>query len=101
MIGHICASSISSHRAPCPWAPTSSRCCCSRRCCSCLLCAASAAGRRSCFEDLLLMLEAVALTKDFGTHRALDALDLRVEAGEIVCLLGANGAGKTTTINLF
>jgi len=47
------------------------------------------------------MLEAVKLTKDFGSHRALDALDLRVDPGEIVCLLGANGAGKTTTINLF
>lgn len=47
------------------------------------------------------MLEAVALTKHFGSHRALEALDLRVERGEIVCLLGANGAGKTTTINLF
>jgi ABC-2 type transport system ATP-binding protein len=47
------------------------------------------------------MLEAVALTKSFGGHRALDHLDLRVEPGEIVCLLGANGAGKTTTINLF
>jgi ABC-2 type transport system ATP-binding protein len=47
------------------------------------------------------MLEAVALTKSFGGHRALDRLDLRVEPGEIVCLLGANGAGKTTTINLF
>lgn len=47
------------------------------------------------------MLEAVALTRDFGSHRALDALDLRVDPGEIVCLLGANGAGKTTTINLF
>lgn len=47
------------------------------------------------------MLEAIGLTKDFGTHRALDQLDLRVDPGEIVCLLGANGAGKTTTINLF
>ena len=47
------------------------------------------------------MLEAVALTKDFGPHRALDGLNLTVSPGEIVCLLGANGAGKTTTINLF
>ena len=47
------------------------------------------------------MLEARQLTKKFGSLTALDALDLKVEAGEIVCLLGANGAGKTTTINLF
>lgn len=47
------------------------------------------------------MLQATALTKDFGSHRALDRLDLRVDPGEILCLLGANGAGKTTTINLF
>lgn len=47
------------------------------------------------------MLEAKGLTKTFGTHRALDSLDLRVGPGEILCLLGANGAGKTTTINLF
>ncbi|NJS13928.1 MAG: ATP-binding cassette domain-containing protein [Sphingopyxis sp.] len=46
-------------------------------------------------------LQAQALTKRFGDTLALDALDLSVGAGEIVCLLGANGAGKTTTINLF
>lgn len=47
------------------------------------------------------MLEAIGLTKQFGSHRALDGLDLQVKAGEIFCLLGANGAGKTTTIRLF
>ena len=47
------------------------------------------------------MLEAINLTKDYGAHRALDALGLTVKAGEVYCLLGANGAGKTTTINLF
>jgi len=47
------------------------------------------------------MLEAKGLTKTFGAVKALDNLDLKVETGEIVCLLGANGAGKTTTINLF
>lgn len=47
------------------------------------------------------MLEARNLTKTYGAHTALDNLNLRVEPGEVFCLLGANGAGKTTTINLF
>jgi ABC-2 type transport system ATP-binding protein len=33
---------------------------------------------------------------DYGTRRALDAVNLRVPAGEIFGLLGPNGAGKTT-----
>jgi ABC-2 type transport system ATP-binding protein len=47
------------------------------------------------------MLSAKALTKDHGTHRALDAVSFDVNAGEVFCLLGANGAGKSTTIKLF
>lgn len=47
------------------------------------------------------MLEAINLTKNYNGTTALDSLNLRIEAGEIYCLLGANGAGKTTTINLF
>ena len=47
------------------------------------------------------MLEAIQLTKQYGSHLALDCLNLKVEPGEVFCLLGANGAGKTTTINLF
>lgn len=47
------------------------------------------------------MLVAEKLSKSFDGVTALDQLDLRVETGEIFCLLGANGAGKTTTINLF
>lgn len=47
------------------------------------------------------MLEAKELSKNYQGQRALDALDLKIEPGEVFCLLGANGAGKTTTINLF
>ena len=47
------------------------------------------------------MLEAINLRKVYGAHEALQGLNLKVNAGDIYCLLGANGAGKTTTINLF
>lgn len=47
------------------------------------------------------MIEAINLTKEFPGLVALDSLNLRIEAGEIYCLLGANGAGKSTTINIF
>jgi ABC-2 type transport system ATP-binding protein len=40
------------------------------------------------------------LTRDFGAHRAVDGLDLRVDRAEVVGLLGHNGAGKTTTVRL-
>ena len=41
------------------------------------------------------------LVKDFGPRtRALDHLDLHVEAGEVHGFLGPNGAGKTTTIRV-
>jgi ABC-2 type transport system ATP-binding protein len=47
------------------------------------------------------MIAALDLSKRYpnGTL-ALDALNLRVAAGEIYCLLGAKGAGKTTAVNL-
>ncbi|WP_420153387.1 ABC transporter ATP-binding protein [Siphonobacter sp.] len=47
------------------------------------------------------MLKAINLTKAYGSHTALDHLNLEIQAGEIYCLLGSNGAGKSTTINLF
>ena len=35
----------------------------------------------------------------YGNVEALHGIDINVEEGEIVTLLGANGAGKTTTLN--
>lgn len=40
------------------------------------------------------------VARDTATRRAVAAIDLRVERGELVGLLGRNGAGKTTTIKL-
>ena len=40
------------------------------------------------------------LVKTFGSHRALDELDLGVESGQVHGFLGPNGAGKTTTLRV-
>jgi ABC-2 type transport system ATP-binding protein len=40
------------------------------------------------------------LVKSYGSHRAINDLDLEVRTGEIFALLGPNGAGKTTTIEI-
>jgi len=48
----------------------------------------------------MALFETAGLTKYFGGLRALDSLDLRVEEGEIVGLIGPNGSGKTTVFNV-
>ncbi|MFT2017851.1 ATP-binding cassette domain-containing protein [Streptomyces sp. 796.1] len=40
------------------------------------------------------------LRKEYGTHRALDGLDLSVERGTVHGVLGPNGAGKTTSVRI-
>jgi branched-chain amino acid transport system ATP-binding protein len=49
-------------------------------------------------EPAALVIE--GLTKDFVGLRALDAVSLRLERGEILGLIGPNGSGKTTLINV-
>ena len=45
-----------------------------------------------------MLLEVRALDVTYGTTRAMRGLDLTVEAGEIVTVLGANGAGKSSLL---
>jgi ABC-2 type transport system ATP-binding protein len=48
------------------------------------------------------MIVAENLTKRFDNEAlALDAINFRVNEGEVYCLIGASGAGKTTVIDLF
>jgi ABC-2 type transport system ATP-binding protein len=47
---------------------------------------------------MALAISVAGLVKTFGSTRALDGLDLRVEPGEVHGFLGPNGASKTTTI---
>jgi spermidine/putrescine transport system ATP-binding protein len=45
-------------------------------------------------------LELRQLTKDFGTFKAVDSLDLDVPSGSFFALLGPSGCGKTTTLRM-
>jgi ABC-2 type transport system ATP-binding protein len=47
-----------------------------------------------------VMLEAVKLTKRYGSRTAVEELSFSARQGEVLGLLGANGAGKTTTVRL-
>ena len=47
-----------------------------------------------------LAIRTEALSRSFGTKRALESLDLTVRAGSLFAQLGPNGAGKSTTIQI-
>ena len=51
-------------------------------------------------SDGSLAIETGGLTKRFGSHAAVDAVDLRVPRGTVFGFLGPNGSGKTTTIRM-
>jgi simple sugar transport system ATP-binding protein len=50
--------------------------------------------------DTAALLEARGLSKYFGSVNALEDINLKVNAGEVTCVLGDNGAGKSTLIKI-
>ena len=48
----------------------------------------------------MIAIETRGLTRSFGSVRAVEDLDLEIEAGTVTGFLGPNGAGKTTTLRL-
>ena len=49
---------------------------------------------------MTLAISARGLTKHFGEVKALNGIDIDVEQGTVVGLLGPNGSGKTTTVRI-
>ena len=45
-------------------------------------------------------IETRGLVKSFGSHNAVDGIDLKVPRGSVFGFLGPNGSGKTTTIRM-
>jgi len=45
-----------------------------------------------------MLLEIKGLHAAYGAHEVLHGIDLHLDAGEIVCILGNNAAGKSTLI---
>jgi ABC-2 type transport system ATP-binding protein len=51
-------------------------------------------------SDPTVIASAYGLTKSFAGKKALDNINVEVNAGQVLAILGANGAGKTTLINI-
>lgn len=46
--------------------------------------------------DSVPMVRAIGVRKSFGSLEVLKGVDLEIERGEVVCLIGASGSGKST-----
>ena len=46
------------------------------------------------------LLEVKSVSKRFGEIEALSSVDIRINSGQVIGLVGGNGAGKTTLLRL-
>ncbi len=51
-------------------------------------------------ENSAAVLQLEVISKDFGAIRALSEIDLAINAGDVVGLMGDNGAGKSTLVKI-
>ncbi len=51
-------------------------------------------------KRMAAILETKAITKNFGGLTAVNDVDLKLDNGELRCIIGPNGCGKTTLFNL-
>ena len=49
--------------------------------------------------SLAPLIDIRGLHKSFGDHHVLKGIDITVDAGEVVCVIGPSGSGKSTLLN--
>ena len=65
-----------------------------------MLLAAAGGGSARSGRASLALLELRSVAKHFGAIEALRGIDLALEPGEVVGLMGDNGAGKSTLVKI-
>jgi len=51
-------------------------------------------------SDILPRLEITDISRSFNGQRVVDSVSLRINPGQVTCLLGPSGCGKSTTLRI-